>query len=425
MPLNEKAALGGAANLETSSQGSLDDPPINPAQQILVGLPIAGLSILPAPIPHASPWAILPTFGTRARSALAGDAGEVEAMSALSSWRALGDDVNGRGPGHSPRDRSLSVTPEPSAANGFLVHSFAGDDPTVCLDYVRARLGLPAFTPQGGAPPRKPAAGTHQALARHDSAAPIKSATVAPDNGAKASWLRAQHEPISESCPAGLKNLSNYKVLRGQTESTPPIGSKGLSGALATPGSTDPPPIKHEKAAPECDSGRGSQTSMEEGETSKHKNSLPSPNLQAHSGRRAIRAGSGPWLGANRTGPDSKPNASRQNSMPRRMGRGCLLAGKCFVGRHACAIPPRAPRTRQNHGRAHGSCRSGERPPEGHMARLRKVRRAAAAYQTGAWRACRRRACRNRRSRPQHNLGREQGRSRAIPPNPLAGIGTR
>ena len=45
MPLNEKAALGGAANLETSSQGSLDNPPINPAQQILVGLPIAGLSI--------------------------------------------------------------------------------------------------------------------------------------------------------------------------------------------------------------------------------------------------------------------------------------------------------------------------------------------------------------------------------------------
>jgi hypothetical protein len=208
-------------------------------------------------------------------------------MSALSSWaRALGGDVNGRsvtcpGPGHSPRDRSLSVTPEPSAANGFLVHSFAGDDPIVCLDYVRARLGLPAFTPQGGAPPRKPAADAHQALARHDSAAPIKSATVAPDNGTKASWLRAQHEPISESCPVGLKNLSNYKILRGQTESTPPIGSKGLSGALATPGSTDPPPII-EKAASGWRPGRGvSKTAMEEGETSKCKNSLPSPTLQA------------------------------------------------------------------------------------------------------------------------------------------------
>jgi hypothetical protein len=32
MPLNEKAALGGAANLETSSQGSLDNPPYKPAQ---------------------------------------------------------------------------------------------------------------------------------------------------------------------------------------------------------------------------------------------------------------------------------------------------------------------------------------------------------------------------------------------------------
>jgi hypothetical protein len=114
MPLNEKAALGGAANLETSSQGSLDNPPYKPsptnsASHIRAARPGArrrgrvwgwrspGCLYLPAPIPHASPWAILPTLGTRARSALAGDAGEVEAMSALSSWaRALGGDVNGR-----------------------------------------------------------------------------------------------------------------------------------------------------------------------------------------------------------------------------------------------------------------------------------------------------------------------------------------
>jgi hypothetical protein len=31
--------------------------------------------------------------------------------------------------------------------NGFLVHSFAGDDPIQCKDYVRARLGLPAWQP--------------------------------------------------------------------------------------------------------------------------------------------------------------------------------------------------------------------------------------------------------------------------------------
>jgi putative DNA primase/helicase len=72
----------------------------------------------------------------------------------LRLWAAaLGGDVCGNsvrapGPGHSARDRSLFVTPSIAAPNGFLVHSFAGDDSIVCLDYVRARLGMPAFAPQ-------------------------------------------------------------------------------------------------------------------------------------------------------------------------------------------------------------------------------------------------------------------------------------
>jgi hypothetical protein len=32
------------------------------------------------------------------------------------------------GPGHSPRDRSLSVTPSATAPDGFIVYSHAGDD---------------------------------------------------------------------------------------------------------------------------------------------------------------------------------------------------------------------------------------------------------------------------------------------------------
>src|SRR5262245_56379423 len=48
--------------------------------------------------------------------------------------RALGGEISGRqilaaGPGHSRSDRSLSVRIEPEAPDGFLVHSFAGDDP--------------------------------------------------------------------------------------------------------------------------------------------------------------------------------------------------------------------------------------------------------------------------------------------------------
>jgi putative DNA primase/helicase len=70
--------------------------------------------------------------------------------------RALGGEVsNGQvlcpGPGHkSAADRSLSVKPSPDAPDGFLVHSFAGDDPILCRDYVRQRCGLPAFKPTGG-----------------------------------------------------------------------------------------------------------------------------------------------------------------------------------------------------------------------------------------------------------------------------------
>src|ERR1700730_13381337 len=71
-------------------------------------------------------------------------------MSALlRSWaRALGGEVSGNsvrapGPGHSARDRSLSVTPSAAAPNRFLVNSFAGDDWRACQEHVRAALGLP------------------------------------------------------------------------------------------------------------------------------------------------------------------------------------------------------------------------------------------------------------------------------------------
>jgi putative DNA primase/helicase len=60
----------------------------------------------------------------------------------------LGGDVTGTnscnvpGPGHDKADRSLSITIDPRAPDGFVVHSFASDDPLACKDYVRDRLGL-------------------------------------------------------------------------------------------------------------------------------------------------------------------------------------------------------------------------------------------------------------------------------------------
>jgi hypothetical protein len=62
---------------------------------------------------------------------------------------ARGDQVSAPGPGHAPNDRSLSIRIDPSAPDGFVVHSFAGNDPIVCRDYVREKVGLSAFRPNG------------------------------------------------------------------------------------------------------------------------------------------------------------------------------------------------------------------------------------------------------------------------------------
>lgn len=68
--------------------------------------------------------------------------------------QALGGDFNrdqvlAPGPGHSRQDRSLSITLSTSASDGFIVHSFAGDDPIECKDYVRQKIGLTPFQPNG------------------------------------------------------------------------------------------------------------------------------------------------------------------------------------------------------------------------------------------------------------------------------------
>jgi hypothetical protein len=65
----------------------------------------------------------------------------------------LGGEVSGGqvlapGPGHSAQDRSLSVKLDDAAPDGFVVHSFAGDDPIACRDHVRRKLGAPEFDPK-------------------------------------------------------------------------------------------------------------------------------------------------------------------------------------------------------------------------------------------------------------------------------------
>jgi putative DNA primase/helicase len=66
-----------------------------------------------------------------------------------------GDQVLAPGPGHSAKDRSLSVKPEPNAAGGFVCFSHANDDWQECRDYVLSRLGLPGRSPSRIDRPRR------------------------------------------------------------------------------------------------------------------------------------------------------------------------------------------------------------------------------------------------------------------------------
>jgi uncharacterized protein DUF3631 len=74
---------------------------------------------------------------------------------------ATGSEALVPGPGHSTEDRSLSIKVDAGAPDGFVVHSFAGDDAIACRDYVRKKLRLPEFEPKkkkanGGAKPFSP-----------------------------------------------------------------------------------------------------------------------------------------------------------------------------------------------------------------------------------------------------------------------------
>ncbi len=70
---------------------------------------------------------------------------------------ALGGEISGGqvlapGPGHSAGDRSLSIKIDETAPSGFVVHSFSGDDPIRCKDYVRQKIGLPPFNGKPSTP---------------------------------------------------------------------------------------------------------------------------------------------------------------------------------------------------------------------------------------------------------------------------------
>jgi hypothetical protein len=57
-------------------------------------------------------------------------------LAQLLGGEAQGDQILAPGPGHSAYDRSLSIRIDPTTPDGFVCHSFAGDDWVDCKVYV-------------------------------------------------------------------------------------------------------------------------------------------------------------------------------------------------------------------------------------------------------------------------------------------------
>ena len=97
----------------------------------------------------------------RARYSRDGSAREALVLDPVAVARALGGEASGcsvsaPGPGHSAKDRSLSIKLVPGSPDGFLVYSHAGDPWQMCRDYVRDRLGLEPWKPRRVASPSLP-----------------------------------------------------------------------------------------------------------------------------------------------------------------------------------------------------------------------------------------------------------------------------
>src|SRR5580704_6128701 len=66
---------------------------------------------------------------------------DLRAIARAQGGQVVGGQVSAPGPGHSARDRSLSVRISPSSPDGFVAFSHAGDAWQACRDHIRARLG--------------------------------------------------------------------------------------------------------------------------------------------------------------------------------------------------------------------------------------------------------------------------------------------
>jgi RecA-family ATPase len=71
-------------------------------------------------------------------------------IAAVLGGEVSGNSVRCPAPGHSAKDRGMTITFDDNAPDGFIVNLFNGGDPLEAKDYVRSKLGMPSWQPGKG-----------------------------------------------------------------------------------------------------------------------------------------------------------------------------------------------------------------------------------------------------------------------------------
>lgn len=131
--------------------------------------------------------------------------------------QVTGDRVRAPGPGHSSRDRSLWVRLAPDHPDGFIAGSMSPRDADwrTCKEYVRSKIGLPRWSPDGATPVRRSDVDLKRRKILHDASPKALELWRAsrPAQGEVEAYLRKERGFLGE-IPVTLRQGSTLELGR-------------------------------------------------------------------------------------------------------------------------------------------------------------------------------------------------------------------
>lgn len=117
------------------------------------------------------------------------------AASRLPGGRVVSGGVSFRAPGHGPGDMSARILPNAEMRNGYVVTSFAGDDPLALRDFIDAQCGLSRWGERARQERPDPHEAARQEHAREQQQIAREAEDKIKAERVRAVWQQAERDP--------------------------------------------------------------------------------------------------------------------------------------------------------------------------------------------------------------------------------------